>query len=126
MRLRVLWAVLLLAAIGGCQRAETPSQAGGAKASGRYQGVGIYRAGQLWPQVARPEAPADPAAARLDDDEEIIVVIDNVTGEVRQCGNLSGHCIATNPWSGAAGALPAALLKHAEDLRREAASAPAN
>jgi hypothetical protein len=64
----------------------------------------------------------DPAAATLDDDDHIVVVLDSATGQLRQCGNLSGHCIALNPWAKTATAqgAPAALLKHARQLAEEA------
>lgn len=116
---------LFLVATAGCQRAESPTSPSGVNVSGRYQGVGVYRAGEMWSQVSRSDAPSDAAAARLDDDDEIIVVIDNVTGEIRQCGNLSGHCIAMNPWSATVVALPAPLRKHADELRQETEAAVA-
>jgi len=65
---------------------------------------------------------ADPAAATIADDEHVIVVIDSHTGEVRQCGDHSGYCVAMNPWNGAGSgvpALPAKLVKHAADLAAE-------
>lgn len=117
---------LILVAAAGCQRGGERAEPAGGKGAGRYQGVGVYRAGEMWAQLKAPNAASDPAAARLDDDEEIIVVIDNLTGELRQCGNMSGHCIGMNPWAGSAQPAPATLLKHAADLRREAATpAPA-
>lgn len=116
--------VLVLIAVAGCQKAEERAQAVGGKGLARYQGVGIYRAGETWAQLARPDAASDAAAARLDDDDEVIVVIDNVTGELRQCGNLSGHCIGMNPWVGPVRPAPATLRKHAADLRREAETRP--
>jgi hypothetical protein len=110
-------------AVGGCQKAEerTPAAAGGAR--GRYVGVGIYSPGQMWSQLARaPAAGTDPASASLDDDEQVIVVLDSTTGELRQCGNLSGHCIGLNPWSkplAEGQRLPSRLLKHAQELQAE-------
>jgi hypothetical protein len=94
---------------------------GGAKA--RYFGVGMYMPGELWKQLAGATAPVDPAAADLDDDDEVFVLLDSRTGELRQCGNLSGHCIGMNPWANPldpASAGPAKLLKHARQLREEA------
>jgi ABC-type amino acid transport substrate-binding protein len=70
-----------------------------AKPTGRYGGLGVYPAGQGWARVAVSGQPADPAAAKTADDEHVIVVVDSKTGEVRQCGDLSGYCIAMNPWS---------------------------
>jgi hypothetical protein len=65
----------------------------------------------------------DAAAANLGDDSHVIVVVDSRTGEIRQCGNYSGHCIGMNPWAGPLGqgqAAPVPLTKHAADLAREA------
>ena len=69
-------------------------------------------------------AARDPAAAKLQDDEHIIVVMDSHTGEVRQCGDHSGYCVAMNPWSGdgARMRLPVKLAKHGADLDAEAAA----
>jgi hypothetical protein len=108
---------------GGCQRAEHPASETASSTRGRYVGLGIYAPQQMWAQLARPGSPQqDPRAATLDDDEQIIVVIDSMTGEVRQCGNLSGHCIGMNPWSKAASlqGAPAALVKHARELAEDA------
>lgn len=87
---------------------------------GRYAGIGTYPADQLWSHMAEPARPADAAAATISDDEQIIVLVDSHSGEVRQCGNLSGHCIAMNPWTGATRAAPVRLTAHAADLAREA------
>ena len=117
------WWFLAFAAVSlaACQKAGGPVEAGNAS-RGRYAGVGIYAPGAMWAQLARPVARRDAAAARLDDDEQVIVVVDTRTGEVRQCGNLSGHCLAMDPWSRSASVqpAPASLLKHAHDLAREA------
>lgn len=110
-------------ALGGCQKGEerAPAAAGGPR--GRYVGVGIYSPGQVWTQLVRaPADGTDPAAANLDDDEQVIVVLDSATGELRQCGNLSGHCIGLNPWSKRLAdgqGLPSKLLKHAQELQAE-------
>ena len=110
-------------ALAGCDR--NTEGAGPGDGRGRYSGVGLYPAGQMWSQIAHPQgAPA--AAARLADDEQVIVTVDSRTGEVRQCGNVSGYCVALNPWSGAPTAqqrTPVPLAKHAEQLEREAAAA---
>ncbi|MEO6040308.1 MAG: hypothetical protein ABIP41_00215 [Croceibacterium sp.] len=66
-------------------------------------------------------APSDPAAATIADDEHVIVVVDSITGEVRQCGDHSGYCVAMKPWSG--GSSPAMLSKHAADLAAEESAA---
>ena len=69
---------------------------------------------------------ADKQLARLSDDEEIIVVIDNQTGEVRQCGDHSGVCVAMNPWKSSNGTLPTKLSEHGgEHAASEAAEDPA-
>ena len=119
--------------LGACQKkAETPATGlfGGNGPRGRYVGVGFYNPGQMWvhlkPALAPAEPSADPGAATLADDEQIIVVMDSATGEFRQCGNLSGHCIGFNPWAkplGVAQSAPVQLLKHAQQLREEAAAA---
>jgi hypothetical protein len=65
---------------------------------------------------------ASEARANVDDDDKIIVVIDSHTGEIRQCGNLSGFCIGMNPWTQALSASqqgPVNLTQHASDLRAE-------
>ena len=66
---------------------------------GRYVGVGIYTPGAPWAQMARTQPPSDAAAARLADDQAIIVVTDSSTGEIRACGDMSGYCVGTNPWA---------------------------
>jgi hypothetical protein len=111
--------VLLVAAtaLTGCQKAtEGLGSAGGPR--GRYLGVGHFAPGPMWSQLAAP-APKTPSAARLADDEQVIVVIDSQTGEVRQCGNLSGFCIGMKPWAAALPAAqlaPAQVAKHAAEL----------
>lgn len=45
------------------------------------------------------KAPDRPAAGG---DEHVMVVVDSVSGEVRECGDHSGYCIAMNPWAQAA------------------------
>ena len=102
-------------ALTGCQKAgEVAADAGKPGVRGRYVGVGIYRV------ETRPEQ-ADPAAATLVDDDHVIVVLDTATGELRQCGNMSGHCLASKPWAKTTSAqpAPARVLKHLEDLMRE-------
>jgi hypothetical protein len=98
---------------------------GGSEARGRYSGVGIYRAERLWRQMAASAAPRDAASARLRDDEEVIVLVDSQTGDIRQCGNLSGYCIGTSSWAKPLAGLqltPVPLVKHAEDLDAEDAA----
>jgi hypothetical protein len=76
----------------------------------------------MWTQIVRGDAVNAPAAARPADDEQVIIVVDSTTGEIRQCGNLSGQCIAMNPWAkplAASQAAPLPLTKHAEELDAE-------
>jgi len=125
--------VIAALGLGGCQKkAETP--AGTASTSraphgkGRYIGVGIYAPSQMWEQivVADADAPKDPAAALPAEDDEIIVVLDSNTGDLRQCGNLSGACIVMNPWAkpvAISHAAPVLLGKHAAQLDEEAEAA---
>lgn len=122
-------AILFLAtlALAGCQRKEGAPVAGGLAAlfgaKARYIGVGLYSPGRMWEQLVRADAPKDAAAAQLKDDEQVVVVLDSLTGEVRQCGNLSGYCTRMNPWT--ASSTPAQLARHAEQLDAEAAQASA-
>ena len=112
--------VILIALLGGCgeQARDTAPQT----SRGRYAGIGTYPVGTLWSRMALAAQPKDDAAARTEDDSQIIVVVDSVTGEVRQCGDLSGYCIGMNPWTGALGsAAPARLTVHAAALARETA-----
>ena len=92
---------------------------GGPHHGGRYLGIGTYPAGQFWKQIVRQDPPKDSQAATLADDEQIIAIVDARTGEVRQCGNLSGYCVSSNPWKAAAAPAPTALAKHAADLAKE-------
>jgi hypothetical protein len=115
--------------LSGCNKAAEGIGAPGAH--GRYAGVGLYPADRMWAQVAGGEAAKDPAAARLSDDQQIIVVLDSQTGELRQCGNFSGYCVGMNPWGkplGAPQTAPLRLGKHAAQLSQEdeAASAKAS
>lgn len=88
---------------------------------GRYLGVGVYSVGNMWSRMKAP-APADKSAATLADDEHVIVVVDSHTGEVRQCGDLSGYCIRTNPWTATSASNPTALTEHAAQIAAEAAN----
>jgi uncharacterized protein YceK len=95
------------ATLGGC---HGMSSSGGHDDGhrGRYAGVGLYGADRGWAHVAGAPAPADKAVATTADDTTVIVTVDGATGEIRQCGNYSGHCIAMNPWRGALGGKQAA------------------
>jgi hypothetical protein len=117
--------VVLMAglALAGCNK---PRGADGdsADARGRYSGIGTYSVGRMWSQLTAPKSTSE-GAAKLSDDQQIIVVVDSHTGEVRQCGNISGYCISMNPWSGslpAAQAAPVMVAKHADQLDAEAAA----
>jgi hypothetical protein len=110
--------------VSACGEPIAASPDGSAK-QGRFAGIGVFEAGPLWAQMTTSPAPADPAAAKIADDEHVIVVIDSHTGEVRQCGDHSGHCVAMNPWKGAPETLPVKLAKHASDVVTENDMEPA-
>lgn len=120
MRKMIAIASAFCVCLSACHRAPDAT-ANGSRNPGRYAGIGVFDAGRLWAETSRPNAKADPAAARLDDDEHIIVVLDSHTGEVRQCGDHSGYCVAMNPWTrtGPETMLPVKLEKHASDLVAE-------
>jgi hypothetical protein len=127
MRSVTLSAVLLAASfLSGC--GEAPETAAPAAHRGRYHGIGTYAAGRMWSRMVAEAQQRSPSAATLADDEQVIVVVDSHSGEVRQCGNLSGHCIAMNPWSAsltARQAAPVQVREHAADLDRAAEQAEA-
>lgn len=112
---RVLAIVAVSAlALSGCQKGVHDQL--GTSAHGRYVGVGHYSPGSAWTQIAHADQPKDPAGSRLADDDQIIIVMDSNTGEVRQCGDLSGVCVAMNPWSKPVASpqtAPVLLAKHA-------------
>ena len=91
---------------------------------GRYSGIGLYAPGKLWSEIAPAdgEAKRDPALARRADDEQIIVVVDSRTGEVRECGNYSGYCVSIPPWARIVDGAPVKLNKHADEVE----AAPTN
>lgn len=107
MRRAVLVLMALVPALAGCQKAEEPPAgaaitAAGRVAKGRFVGVGLYAPGRMWTELASGGAAARASGvtpASLDDDEQVIVVVDSATGEIRQCGNLTGRCLAMNPWA---------------------------
>ncbi len=107
-------------AVAGCNKPGEATTAG-PKSPGRFAGIGTFEAGRLWQQMVGAPASQDPGAAKLADDEHVIVVLDSHTGEVRQCGDHSGFCVAMNPWSapGSAATVPVKLSKHATDLDAE-------
>lgn len=122
MRRRATFAILAATVLSACHGASN-DHAGVVR--GRFIGIGVYSAGELWSKMSvRP--PADAAAATLADDEHVIVVVDSQTGEVRECGDYSGVCASFNPWARAIASqqiAPVRLTKHAADLAAEARSA---
>ncbi|HEV2817696.1 MAG TPA: hypothetical protein VGW40_10825 [Allosphingosinicella sp.] len=111
--MRLIGLLFATLSLGGCGFGPEPGH--GPRHGGRYLGIGIYSPGAMWQRLAGVERAQDDAAATLRDDEQIIVVVDSQTGEVRQCGNLSGHCIRMNPWSAQQPA-PVRLSEHAADI----------
>jgi hypothetical protein len=120
MRTGLLGIVLLAGMLAGCDKSED-AYGPNPRAQGRYAGIGTFDAGRMWSQTAGIAESKDAAAARIEDDEHVIVVIDTRTGEVRQCGDHSGVCVAMNPWSGGGAGLtaPVRLKKHAGELDAE-------
>jgi hypothetical protein len=120
--MKLIFTVLACLALGGCERADQVSaDARQSVAKGRYSGVGVFDAGRLWGKMIVPQGKNDEVAARLTDDEHIIVVVDSQTGEVRQCGDHTGYCVSISPWNAAnasAPVLPAKLSVHDEDDRK--------
>ena len=113
-------------AVAGCKGSvNAPS----ASHHGRYVGVGIYAAGTGWSRMVLAAPPADTAAARTTDDDQVIVVVDSDTGEIRQCGDLTGYCVGMNPWTKAlttGQTAPVKLNSHATEAGWPAAApAPA-
>jgi hypothetical protein len=100
-------AAIALLTLAGCKPATTSDAAAGVDDSwagwfaphNRYTGVGVYNVGPGWSRLVVAHPPKDPAAARISDDEHVIVVVDGKTGELRQCGDLSGYCIGMKPWA---------------------------
>ena len=128
MNAMVALAVGLCVLVGGCNRADEIDAGPAHKTLGRYSGIGIYEAGPLWSKLADQPIAKDPKAAKLSDDQHIIVVVDGITGEVRQCGDRSGFCVAMNPWAnGSAGPvqLPVKLSEHGASPKSEEASSAA-
>jgi hypothetical protein len=122
----ILAAALATAALAGCQKNTAGDEWALGRPTGRYAGIGVYPAGSQWSRIAVSGQPADAAAARTIDDEHVIVVVDSKTGEVRQCGNLSGYCIGMNPWSkplAAAQDEPVPVTQHASSTPGDAAMA---
>lgn len=125
MRLIGFGAALIAAAIlSACNNGPQPGPGG--HRGGRYLGIGTYPAGRMWSRMVAADPAPNADAAAIADDEQIIVVVDSNTGEVRQCGNLTGHCIGMNPWTATLGrgqAAPVPVRQHAADADREAEAA---
>jgi hypothetical protein len=99
--------------LSGCNQPEPESPS--APHHGRYIGVGTYAAGEMWAKI-RSTGTATAATAKTTDDEHVIVVVDSKTGEIRECGDLTGFCIGMNPWAKAmltGQTAPVALNEHA-------------
>jgi hypothetical protein len=118
MRIASLTFILIPLLAAGCNSPSETAGAGG-HGRGRYSGIGIYTPSGLWTQQSDAALPADKATAKLSDDDEIIVSIDGQTGEVRQCGNHSGHCISLSAWGPGSLKTPLTLSKHAEELAED-------
>ena len=113
--------VVLVAGVmlGGCHGTPSWTSDDTKPRHGRYTGIGIYPVDKMWSEITVADKPKDKAAATTEDDRNVIVVVDSDTGEIRQCGNLSGYCVGMNPWNHALGgkqAAPLGLDKHAAEL----------
>jgi hypothetical protein len=114
--------LVLILILAGC--GEAADRHGPPIRQGRYAGIGTFPVNPLWSRMAVEAQPRDEAAATIKDDSQIIVTVDSVTGEVRQCGDLSGHCIAMNPWTGSLRAdrsAPVRVTIHASELEQDSA-----
>lgn len=121
MRSGMIFVAVACGLLSGCGQGPTASPVGG-RSQGRFAGIGVFDVGRLWSHMTVKVSSTDPAAATIADDEHVIVIIDSHTGEVRQCGDHSGYCVAMNPWNGigsGAPTLPTKLDKHAADLAAE-------
>ena len=108
------------AALGGCHGSSSWVGDDATPHRGRYSGIGIYSADRTWAKISSADKPADSDKARstVADDQTVIVVVDSNTGEVRQCGNMSGFCIGMNPWTRSLGkpqTNPVDLAEHAPE-----------
>ena len=108
----VVVASLLLA---GCNKSAEVGSVG-PKSQGRFAGIGVFDAGRLWSDMTVAHSSTDAATAKIADDEHIIIVLDSHTGEVRQCGDHRGYCVAMDPWAAGQGALPTKLKKARSQL----------
>jgi hypothetical protein len=116
-------AILAVLLLGGCDHAADGSSR--PPRHGRYAGIGVFAAGDLWQKMVLPKQAAVAAQAKTADDEHVIVVVDSDSGEIRECGDLTGYCVSMNPWTRALAPeqrAPVALSAHAADLAAEAAT----
>jgi hypothetical protein len=108
--MRCMPSLLILAGaltLAGCK--PQPAASNQAR-HGRYVGIGLYSAGAAWQRIVDAGSPKVAGKAGLADDEQVIVVIDSDTGEIRQCGALSGYCVGAKPWEhGVSQTLPVSL-----------------
>jgi len=118
------WIGLACAAVGsfGLASCNASADQPASMPHGRYLGIGVFSAGQLWSKIVVRGAAADASSATTADDEHVIVVVDSQTGEVRECGDYSGVCASLNPWTKAVAPehlMPVKLSKHAAELAAE-------
>ena len=109
--------LLIACVLGACHQQDTAPP--GPRSPGRYAGIGTFDAGRLWQETKGAPTSQDPAAANSADDEHVIVVLDSHTGEIRQCGDHSGYCVAINPWTSGGTTAPVKLNKHGAELAAE-------
>ena len=131
MKWQSITAVALALFVAACHRGDAAGPDDAQAARGRYAGVGVFDAAPGWHRMANVPMPTDDKSARIADDDHVIVVIDSRTGEVRECGDHSGFCVALSPWAAGrnAPALPVALTSHADPesgIASEAATSAAN
>lgn len=109
MRAIMLGLLMATVVLSGCKKAAvTDNEIMGAEDEaparhGRFAGIGVYAADHGWAHLAGVPTPGSKASASIRDDSMVIVTVDGATGEIRQCGNYSGHCVALDAWHGALG-----------------------
>jgi len=91
-------ALTVLTALAGCHRGAWSGDDAGHGGRGHFAGVGIYQPNLNWTQLAEAPTTNSQSAAKRVDDQAIVVVVDTNSGEIRACGDLSGYCVAQNPW----------------------------
>lgn len=113
----LLTTAICVVALSACTKKEETTTETTTTTDGRYVGIGTYSPSGLWSRIVGTPAPEDKTIATAADDDQIIIVVDTKTGEIRQCGNMSGHCIGMNPWTKALAAeqqIPVALTERAD------------